>query len=129
MIGLVQPNHHPVLVTESDVDQGNARVGRRVLTLPALEVLDYLTLQFGTTRYARLDDTINARRFTRTRAFVPLIHERLKFELRGEAYNLLNSFTGADPDVSVTSSTFGKITSQRSGLFGRQIQFSGRLIW
>ena len=55
--------------------------------------------------------------------------ERLKFELRGEAYNLLNAFTGADPDVSVTSATFGKITAERSGIFGRQIQFSGRLIW
>ena len=40
-----------------------------------------------------------------------------------------HAFTGADPDVSVTSATFGKITAERSGIFGRQIQFSGRLIW
>src|SRR5262249_27868924 len=59
----------------------------------------------------------------------PIIGERLKFELRGEAYNLLNAFTGADPDVSVTSPTFGRITAQRAGLFGRQIQFSGRFMW
>ena len=57
------------------------------------------------------------------------ITERLKFELRGEAYNLTNRFTGADPDLSVTSATFGKITAQRAGVFGRQIQFSGRFIW
>lgn len=55
--------------------------------------------------------------------------ERLKFELRGEAYNLMNAFTGAQPDLSVTSPTFGRITAQRAGVFGRQIQFSGRLIW
>jgi hypothetical protein len=59
----------------------------------------------------------------------PVIRERLKFELRGEAYNLFNAFTGTDPDVSVTSATFGKITAQRAGLFGRQIQYSGRFIW
>ena len=55
--------------------------------------------------------------------------ERLKFELRGEAYNLFNAFTGAPPDVSVTSATFGKITAQQAGLFGSQIQYSGRFIW
>jgi hypothetical protein len=55
--------------------------------------------------------------------------ERLKFELRGEAYNLLNAFTGNNPDLGVTSATFGRITSQRAGVFGRQIQFSGRFIW
>jgi hypothetical protein len=57
------------------------------------------------------------------------IKERLKFEFRVEAYNLTNAFTGSDPDVSVTSATFGRITSQRAGLFGRQIQYSGRLVW
>jgi hypothetical protein len=71
-------------------------------------------------RFVNIDTTL-AKEF-------PII-ERLKFELRGEAYNLLNAFTGADPDLNVTSGNFGKITAQRSGLFGRQIQFSGRLIW
>src|SRR5207249_3505173 len=74
-----------------------------------------------TPRFVNVDTTL-AKEF-------PIIRERLKFELRGEAYNLLNAFTGADPDVSVTSATFGKITAERSGIFGRQIQFSGRLIW
>lgn len=55
--------------------------------------------------------------------------DRLKFELRGEAYNLTNRFPAGDPDLSVTSPTFGQIVSQRPGVFGRQIQFSGRLIW
>jgi hypothetical protein len=71
-------------------------------------------------RYINVDSTL-AKEFKVT--------ERLKFELRGEAYNLANTFTGADPDVNVTSANFGKITAQRAGVFGRQIQFSGRLIW
>jgi len=81
-------------------------------------------LQYGDVRAPRFVnvDTTLAKEF-------PIIRERLKFELRGEAYNLLNAFTGADPDLSVTSATFGKITAERSGIFGRQIQFSGRLIW
>jgi hypothetical protein len=58
-----------------------------------------------------------------------VIGERLKFELRAEAYNLFNAFTGTDPDTSVTSATFGQITGQRAGIFGRQVQLSGRLIW
>jgi hypothetical protein len=53
----------------------------------------------------------------------------LKFEIRGEAYNLTNRFPAANPDLTVTSATFGKIVAQRAGVFGRQIQFSGRLIW
>ncbi|MCC6394197.1 MAG: TonB-dependent receptor [Bryobacterales bacterium] len=57
------------------------------------------------------------------------IRERLKFELRMEAYNVLNAFTGADPNLSVTSPLFGQITSQRAGIFGRQIQYTGRIIW
>ena len=81
-------------------------------------------LQYDSTRgprYVNFDATV-AKKF-------PMKGERLKFELRAEAYNLFNAFTGADPDVSVTSNTFGKITAQRAGVFGRQIQFSGRLIW
>jgi len=76
---------------------------------------------------------VRAPRFVNVDATVskefPIIPERLRFELRGEGYNLMNSFTGADPDLSPTSANFGKITSQRAGLFGRQVQFSGRLIW
>jgi Carboxypeptidase regulatory-like domain len=66
---------------------------------------------------------------TLAKEFSILPENRLKFELRGEAYNLTNRFTGADPNLTVTSATFGQITAQRAGVFGRQIQFSGRLIW
>jgi hypothetical protein len=61
--------------------------------------------------------------------FTILPENRLKFELRGEAYNMTNRFPAADPDLTVTSANFGKIIGQRAGVFGRQIQFSGRLVW
>jgi hypothetical protein len=57
------------------------------------------------------------------------VTERVRFELRGEAYNVTNRFTGANPDVNVTSANFGKVVAQRGGYFGRQIQYSGRFIW
>jgi hypothetical protein len=58
-----------------------------------------------------------------------VLPERLRFEIRGEAYNLTNRFPANDPDQGVTSRTFGKIISQRSGVYGRQIQFQGKFIF
>ena len=58
-----------------------------------------------------------------------IIPERLRFELRAEAYNLTNRFPANDPDSGVNSRTFGKIISQRSGVYGRQIQFQGKFIF
>ena len=57
------------------------------------------------------------------------ITETLKFELRLEAYNLTNSFMGSNPNTSVTSSNFGRVTSQLRTHFGRSLQYSGRFIW
>jgi hypothetical protein len=57
------------------------------------------------------------------------IHERLKFELRMEAYNALNAFTGDTPVLSVNSASFGQIIAQRPGVFGRQIQYVGRIVF
>ncbi len=57
------------------------------------------------------------------------IMERLKFELRMEAYNLVNRFPAANPVLDRNSATFGSITSQIAGQFGRQLQFSGRFLW
>lgn len=55
------------------------------------------------------------------------ISENFKFEFKLEAYNVTNSFTGADPGTDVNAaSTFGKITAQRGGILGRQLQFSGK---
>ncbi len=73
-------------------------------------------------RYVNFDNTL-------AKSFNVLPEDKLKFELRFEAYNLLNSFTGADPERNVTSANFGRIVAQRAGQFGRQIQFSGRFIF
>jgi len=73
-------------------------------------------------RFVNIDATI-------AKEFPILPENRLKFELRGEAYNFTNRFPMADPDLTVTSANFGKVVAQRAGVFGRQIQFSGRLVW
>ena len=57
------------------------------------------------------------------------ITEKLKFELRMEAYNLTNSFLGANPSTDVTQSIFGRVVDQRAGTYGRQLQYSGRFRW
>jgi Carboxypeptidase regulatory-like domain/TonB dependent receptor-like, beta-barrel len=70
--------------------------------------------------YSNLDLTINK--------LVP-ITERLNLELRMEAYNLSNSFTGTNPNTDVNSGDFGRVTSQLSTASGRELQYSLRLIW
>jgi hypothetical protein len=57
------------------------------------------------------------------------ITERVKFELRMEAYNLGNQMRWNNPDTSVTSGNFGRLFQQRPGVFGRQLQYSARFIW
>jgi hypothetical protein len=57
------------------------------------------------------------------------ITEKLKFELRMEAYNLTNSFMGANPTTNVNSGNFGRISSKLRTHFGRSLQYSGRFIW
>ena len=57
------------------------------------------------------------------------ITEKLKFELRLESYNLTNSFMGANPTTNVNSGNFGRISSKVRTHFGREFQYSGRLIW
>jgi len=46
-----------------------------------------------------------------------------------EAYNALNAFTGDNPVLNITAANFGQIIAQRPGVFGRQIQFTGRIIF
>ena len=82
-------------------------------------------LQFGNLKGPRFVNTD----VTISKQFSILPEGRLKFELRGEAYNLTNRFPMADPDLTPTSASFGRVVAQRAGVFGRQIQFSGRLVW
>jgi hypothetical protein len=53
------------------------------------------------------------------------ITERFRLEFRIEAYNTPNAFMPNQPDVSVTSSTFGKSTNQAN--YGREMQYTVRL--
>ena len=55
-----------------------------------------------------------------------VITEKVKFELRMEAYNATNSFNGDLPSTGFGTSAFGAVTAQRPGYLGRQLQYSGR---
>ncbi|MBK5291523.1 MAG: TonB-dependent receptor [Acidobacteriia bacterium] len=66
--------------------------------------------------YWNLDSTLS-KNFTLT--------ERFKLELRFEAYNLTNSVMPGNPNLSVTSTQFGGITSQVN--YGREVQYTLRL--
>lgn len=55
------------------------------------------------------------------------VTERLKLELRGEFYNLTNSPHFSNPNGSVSSGSFGTITSTLGGYGNRQIQTALRI--
>ena len=71
-------------------------------------------------RYVNLDLTL-AKQFR--------ITEPVRFELRFEGYNALNALTPTDPVTTIANSNFGKCIDQRTGLSGRQVQFSGRFLF
>ncbi|HSB14224.1 MAG TPA: hypothetical protein VLE22_07175, partial [Bryobacteraceae bacterium] len=55
------------------------------------------------------------------------IKERLDMEFRFEMYNSPNGFVWADPNMTVTSSLFGRSTNQVNR--GRECQYSLRLLF
>jgi hypothetical protein len=55
------------------------------------------------------------------------IMERMKFQLRAEAFNAFNHPTFGAPNLTPTSSSFGLITSQANT--SRTLQLAGRLAW
>ena len=55
------------------------------------------------------------------------LHDRLKFELRGEAVNVFNLTNLGAPTTAMNSSTFGEITG--SGGSNRVIQIGGRILF
>ncbi|MFL6446997.1 MAG: carboxypeptidase regulatory-like domain-containing protein [Bryobacteraceae bacterium] len=54
-------------------------------------------------------------------------NERFKVQVRGEAFNLLNTPQFGTPNTSLGSQTFGQVTSQVNN--PRLIQVAGKLIW
>lgn len=55
------------------------------------------------------------------------ISERFRVEFKMEGYNVSNTFTGANPELNVTRSTFGRVLQQRSGINGREFQYNLKL--
>jgi hypothetical protein len=54
------------------------------------------------------------------------ITERIQLEFKMEAYNLTNTFAGADPNLNVTSSAFGRVSAMAAGTQGRELQYNLR---
>ncbi len=67
-------------------------------------------------RFANIDATLSK--------FFP-VTERVRLELKMEAYNLTNSFMASLPNANVTSSLFGRSTGQANR--GRELQYTLRL--
>jgi hypothetical protein len=55
------------------------------------------------------------------------ITERIKLQLKLDAFNALNNMNWNNPSTSVTSSTFGKSTDIYSLDFGRRLQLGARI--
>jgi hypothetical protein len=55
------------------------------------------------------------------------VTERVRLEFKMESYNVSNTFTGANPDLTVTRSTFGRVTNQATGINGREFQYNLKL--
>jgi len=53
--------------------------------------------------------------------------ERFRVEFKMEAYNISNTFAGADPSTDVTNSAFGRVTRMAAGTKGREMQYNMRI--
>jgi hypothetical protein len=109
----------PVLDDPSDAARFNASAFR---LLPAFTRRSNPWMYEGVTgpAFSNLDMTL-AKEFR--------ITERVRFELKMEAYNATNSFMGADPSMDVNSSVFARVVNIRAGYSGRQLQYNGRFRW
>ncbi len=57
------------------------------------------------------------------------VTEKLGLEIRMEAYNLTNSFMGANPNTDVTNGAFGIVNNKLATSSGREFQYSARFFW
>jgi hypothetical protein len=55
------------------------------------------------------------------------LNERLRLQVRLDAFNALNGMNWADPSTTVTASNFGKTNAQDTGYYGRQLQYAVRI--
>jgi hypothetical protein len=81
----------------------------------------------GRTLPAVRQDGIHNLDFALFKDFVFVGEDRLKLQVRGEAFNLLNHPQFGNPNSSAGSPTFGQITSQANN--PRLVQVAAKLIW
>jgi hypothetical protein len=55
------------------------------------------------------------------------IYERFRFQLKADAFNVLNNMSWGDPVMSVDDSNFGQSTNQANYTFGRRMQLGLRI--
>ncbi len=55
--------------------------------------------------------------------------EKIQLEFKMEAYNLMNTFSGADPSTDVRNSAFGRVIRMAAGTQGRELQYNARIHW
>ena len=55
------------------------------------------------------------------------ITEKLRFQLKADAFNLLNNMSWGDPITAVDDGNFGQSTNQAGLTFGRRMQLGMRL--
>jgi hypothetical protein len=55
------------------------------------------------------------------------LNQRVRMQVRIDAYNALNMMNWANPTVSITASDFGRTNAQATGYYGRQFQYSARV--
>ena len=57
------------------------------------------------------------------------LNERVRADLRVAAFNLTNRLNRADPDLVVTSATFGQALRQGTALTGRQVEYGVKFVF
>ena len=55
------------------------------------------------------------------------LNDRLRLQVRMDAFNALNGMNWANPQLSVTASDFGRTNAQDTGYYGRQLQYAVRV--
>jgi hypothetical protein len=55
------------------------------------------------------------------------ITERVKVQLKADAFNVLNNMSWGDPGMGVDGSDFGQITDQAGLTYGRRMQLGMRV--
>ena len=55
------------------------------------------------------------------------LSERFRLQVRLDAFNALNGMNWVNPQLNETASDFGKTSTQLTGYYGRQLQYSARI--